>query len=83
METLTVREVQHNLSRVLRRVEAGAEVLIRRRRVPVARLVPVEKPAEQAADWSGHAAELAEVFGARTVTGTPMEEVVSEARGTR
>ena len=81
METVTVREVQHNLARILRRVESGAEILIRRRRTPVARLLPLERPAEQAVDWSSHEAEIAAVFGGRTVTGIPMERLVSEARG--
>jgi prevent-host-death family protein len=83
METATVREIQHNLASILRRVEAGAEVLIQRRRKPVARLVPAEGHGEQAADWSTHAAELARVFGGRTVSGMPMEQVVSAARGDR
>ncbi len=83
MEKATVREIQHNLASILRRVEAGAEVLIQRRRKPVARLVPAEGCCEQAADWSTHAAELARVFGARRVSGMPMEEVVSAARGER
>jgi prevent-host-death family protein len=83
METATVREVQHNLARILRRVEAGAEILIERRHRPVARLVPADAAAEQGADWSTHAAELAQVFGGRIVSGKPMEQVVAEARGER
>jgi prevent-host-death family protein len=83
METATVREVQHNLARILRRVEAGAEVEIQRRRRPVARLVPADASTERVADWSTHAAELAQVFGGRTVSGMPMEQVVSAARGDR
>lgn len=83
MQTATVREVQHNLARILKRVEAGAEILIQRRRTPVARLLPVEKPAEQVADWSTHVVEVADLFGGRTVTGVPMEQLVSEARGNR
>jgi len=83
MQTATVREVQHNLARILRRVEAGTEIVIERRRKPVARLLPMDSSEEHPADWFSHAAEVVEVFGGRTVTGTPMEQLVSEARGDR
>jgi antitoxin (DNA-binding transcriptional repressor) of toxin-antitoxin stability system len=83
METASVREVQHNLARILRRVEACSEVLIHRRHRPIARLVPAEQSAERAADWSTQGAELARIFHGRTVSGRPMEQVVAEARGER
>lgn len=40
---VTVQEAKTHLSRILRRVEAGEEVLIRRGREPVALLVPAPK----------------------------------------
>lgn len=43
MKTASVYEVQHNFSRVLRWVTAGETVIIRRHRVPVAKLVPAKK----------------------------------------
>lgn len=40
---VTVQEAKTHLSRILRRVEAGEEVLIRRGREPVALLIPAPK----------------------------------------
>ena len=40
---VTVQEAKTQLSRLLRRVEAGEDVLIRRGREPVAMLVPAPK----------------------------------------
>ena len=42
----TVHEAKTHLSRILRMVESGAEVEIRRGAVPVARLVPIEEPSK-------------------------------------
>jgi hypothetical protein len=36
---------------------------------------------EDAADWSKHTFELKAIFKGRTVTGKPMQEIVSEGRG--
>jgi len=44
MVNATVREARLNLSRLLRLVENGEEVVIRNRQAPVARLVPVSAP---------------------------------------
>lgn len=40
MKTASVYDVQHHFSRVLAWVDAGETVIISRRRVPVAKLVP-------------------------------------------
>jgi prevent-host-death family protein len=39
--TVSVRELQQNLKRVMARVERGQEIEVTRRRRPVARLTPV------------------------------------------
>ena len=43
MRVASVYEVQHNFSRVLSWVAAGETVIIRRRNIPVAKLVPAEE----------------------------------------
>jgi antitoxin (DNA-binding transcriptional repressor) of toxin-antitoxin stability system len=43
MKTASVYDVQHNFSRILSWVDAGETVIISRRRVPVAKLVPMKK----------------------------------------
>ena len=47
MSTHTVQSAKTHLSRLLHEVEAGEDVLIVRGSTPVARLVPVEKPASR------------------------------------
>lgn len=43
MRTASVYEVQHNFSKVLSWLNSGEPVIIQRRNVPVAKLVPVEE----------------------------------------
>jgi prevent-host-death family protein len=54
MKTVTTREAQHHLSKVLELVEAGEEVVITRRGEAVAKLTGVESenPLEREVDWS-------------------------------
>lgn len=83
MQSVTIREAQHNLAAFLRQVEAGEEIVIRRRNRPVARLVAVEPEAPAKVDWS-HLTEWRRcLWGGRNVPGKPMHEIVSEARGDR
>jgi antitoxin (DNA-binding transcriptional repressor) of toxin-antitoxin stability system len=65
-----IREAQHNLAGILREVEGGTTVEIRRRKVPVARIVPVGSGGSgEPVDWSGHAGRMAAVWGERPVEG--------------
>ena len=43
MITVNVREAKTNLSRLLKQVESGEEIIIARNGKPVARLLPVQK----------------------------------------
>ncbi len=44
MSTVTLAEAKTHLSYLLDQVEAGEEVVITRRGLPIARITPVEKP---------------------------------------
>jgi prevent-host-death family protein len=44
-KTAAVAELKTNLSRYLRRVKAGEEILVTERNIPVARLVPIRATA--------------------------------------
>jgi prevent-host-death family protein len=46
-KSVTAREANQQFSRILRDVEAGAEVLVTRRGQPVARIVPAQPPGER------------------------------------
>jgi antitoxin (DNA-binding transcriptional repressor) of toxin-antitoxin stability system len=79
MRSATVREVQHNLPRILRAVGRGEVVESTRRREVVARVVPAAPPmrgglpdfvSRARAIWGEHA-------------GTPTSEIVIEARADR
>ena len=50
MITVNVHEAKTNLSRLLTQVESGEEIIIARNGKPVARLVPVQKPARSQPD---------------------------------
>jgi len=55
MKTVNVAELKNNLSRYLRHVRAGEEILIRDRKMPVAKIVPVPL----AGDFDGELLRLA------------------------
>jgi len=67
MKTVTVREAQHNLARILRDVEAGETVEIVRRKVRVARLSPISEPSQDRVDWGDHHERLETVWGAARI----------------
>jgi prevent-host-death family protein len=64
--SVSIRELQQNLKRVIARVERGETVDVTRRRRPVARLAPV-KPTQPAAAWPDLAARARGVFGDRII----------------
>jgi prevent-host-death family protein len=49
MESVNIHQAKTNLSRLLARVELGEEIVISNRGVPVARLVPFQKPEKRLA----------------------------------
>ena len=80
MKTVTIREAQHNLSKILLEVEAGQTVQITRRKVPLARLIPEPSRANDQAgiDWSDHEPSVAP-HGKTTGT----DEILNDLRGER
>lgn len=56
MKTATIREAQHHLSKLLREVEAGEEIVLTRRGKEVAKLLPMETAAKEV-DWPSLLAE--------------------------
>lgn len=59
---VTVQEAKTHLSRLLRRVEAGEEIVIRRGREPVAMLVRVPTPPGKRMIWGDLKGSLAPDF---------------------
>lgn len=64
VETVGVHEAKTRLSELLRRVEAGAEVSIRRGNRPVARLVPVPRTGDRVFGSDSGVFEVPEDFDA-------------------
>ena len=63
MKTVTVREAQHHLSKLLKELEDGEEIVITRRGVSVGKLVSMdakEDPFEREVDWSSWVEEQRE-----------------------
>jgi prevent-host-death family protein len=79
--SVSVRELQQNLKRVMARVERGETVEVTRRRRPVARLAPV-RPSGVLAPWPDLEARTRGVFGTRVVA-PGGADVVRENRGDR
>jgi prevent-host-death family protein len=79
--SVSVRELQQNLKRVIARVERGEVVEVTRRHRPVARLAPVG-PARPVSDWPDLEARTRAVFGDRVIA-PGGSEIVVEERGER
>jgi prevent-host-death family protein len=79
--SVSVRELQQNLKRVMARVERGEVVEVTRRRRPVARLAPAKASGPLSA-WPDLDARTRAVFGNRIIT-PGGSEIVSEDRGER
>jgi prevent-host-death family protein len=79
--TVSVRELQQNLKRVMARVERGETVEVTRRDRPVARLTPATS-AGPVSDWPDLEARTRRVFGDRVISPGGSEAVV-DSRGER
>lgn len=80
MDSINIRSMKHDTSRLIERVEMGESVEIRRRNQPVAVIQPVLTPGStKRPDFK---ARLADIYGDALLeqTGT---EVVSSERGDR
>ncbi|MQA28781.1 MAG: type II toxin-antitoxin system prevent-host-death family antitoxin [Luteitalea sp.] len=79
--SVSIRELQQNLKRVLARVERGQVIEVTRRRRPVARLAPM-RSGSPTSPWPDLDARVRAVFGKRVVT-PGAADAVSEGRGDR
>jgi prevent-host-death family protein len=84
MKTVNIREAQHNLAEILHLVEAGEVVEIRRRTVPIARLVSVREAADGArvsVNWDGQDALMNQVWHGQAIKG--VDAVLDDLRDGR
>jgi antitoxin (DNA-binding transcriptional repressor) of toxin-antitoxin stability system len=78
MRTFSIMETQHNLSKVLKVVEAGQKVGITRRKHLVAQLVPVQ----EAVEFPNFVERARGIWGGRW-QGTASQSLLDESRGER
>jgi prevent-host-death family protein len=81
MKTASIREVRHDFSRILEWVASGEEVAITKRRVPVARLLPVARRHISRAKMPDVAARLRKVFGDNIISDKAMRGIWDQNRG--
>jgi prevent-host-death family protein len=79
--TISIRELQQNLKRVMARVERGQVIEVTRRRRPIARLAPL-RSAAPLSPWPDLDERAHAVFGDRVVKPSPSEIVIAN-RGDR
>jgi prevent-host-death family protein len=79
--TVSVRELQQNLKRVMAQVERGQVIEVTRRHRPVARLTPV-RPTATPSPWPDLDARAKAVFGDRVIAPSAAELVI-DGRGDR
>jgi len=78
MKTASVYDVQHNFSRVLAALSDGEPIVIQRRNVPVAKLVPIEKKSPELPDYLDR---LDATYGSRVVPDS--QSILDELREER
>jgi prevent-host-death family protein len=77
MKSCSIMEAQHNLAALVRRVETGAELVITRRRKPVAKLVPLNETPVVFPDFKLRARKI----WAGKWRGAGSDELLEESRG--
>jgi antitoxin (DNA-binding transcriptional repressor) of toxin-antitoxin stability system len=81
MKTTTVREVQHNLTKILRWIEDGEVVVITRHKRVVAKLVPSARKDTQI-HWPDFTERMKAVWG-NVPKGKPVSRIIIDERTER
>ena len=81
MRTASIREVRHDLGRILEWVADGEEVAITNRRQTVARLLPAVSGQRKPVKMPDVAARLQKVFGDKVISDRDMRNIWAENRG--
>ena len=77
MKSVSVRELQQDIKRVLDRVERGETLEVTRRRRPIARLAPIAKPGRPK-PWPDLGKRTRAVFGNRVLSPGVAEQIIHD-----
>ena len=82
MKTASVRELRNRYTQLLKWLEAGEEITITRRGVPIARLVPANGgKARRGTDWNQSAAFALQRLHLRPLTEQQSAELLDQNKG--
>jgi prevent-host-death family protein len=81
MKTATVRELRNRYTQLLKWLDAGEEIMITRRGVTIARLVPERERTKRNVDWSKSAAFQLDRLKLRPLTAQESAEILELNRG--
>lgn len=81
MKSVSVRDLRNTYGKLLDWVEAGEQVLIKRRGRTVARLVPESEPAARRLAWSSSAARSRDKTGWQRLERSEVAAVLEQAAG--
>jgi antitoxin (DNA-binding transcriptional repressor) of toxin-antitoxin stability system len=81
MKTASIREVRHDFSRILEWVAGGEEVAITKRRVTVARLLPVQRKKTSHLKMPDVTARLQKVFGRKIISDKVARKILDDNQG--
>lgn len=81
MKTASIRDVRHDLSRILEWVANGEEVAITKHRRTVARMLPAGSRKATAGPMPDIAGRLQKVFGRKVISDKAVRAVLEESRG--
>ncbi|MGA8658197.1 MAG: type II toxin-antitoxin system prevent-host-death family antitoxin [Chthoniobacterales bacterium] len=81
MKTATVRELRNRYTQLVKWLEAGEEILITRRGVTIARLVPEMAGTPARVDWSKSAAFRMDRSGMRKLSAKEVSELLDYNKG--
>jgi prevent-host-death family protein len=81
MKIATVRELRNHYSELLRWLESGEEILITRRGIAIARLVPEKTKVKPQVDWTRSAAFQMDRTDMRRLTAKEVANLLDYNRG--
>lgn len=80
MDTVGLFEAKTHLSELIARAERGEEVVITRHNKPVARIVPVRRPAKARSERRERALAALQAFEPIEVQGATLAELIGQGR---